>query len=168
MQLLFEHGAFSAERQRRRLRSALMWLALGLPAHVLVKALSPAFFARRTRSTPLLATREGVVLAIAAALSCSAIGSAPSGIAAAIALAAWSSAFCLIRPGAERFGFSIDASAKRAAADRSSVGARAWARLLWLARCTPCACPGAHAPRPQAVELLGRDICGNRNLRPRY
>ena len=38
--------ARSPQPTPRRPRSALMWLALGLPAQVLVKALSPAFFAR--------------------------------------------------------------------------------------------------------------------------
>ena len=63
VRLLFEHGAFTAATPRRR-RSALMWLALGLPAHVLVKALSPAFFAREDTLTPLIATLNGVAMAI--------------------------------------------------------------------------------------------------------
>ena len=41
-----------------------MWLALGLPAHVLIKALSPAFFAREDTMTPLMATLKGVCVAI--------------------------------------------------------------------------------------------------------
>ena len=53
VRILFEHGAFSASRYRGDTAQALMWLALGLPAHVLVKALSPAFFAREDTHTPL-------------------------------------------------------------------------------------------------------------------
>ena len=53
VRLLFEHGAFTAADTKATAR-ALMWLALGLPAHVLVKALSPAFFAREDTMTPLL------------------------------------------------------------------------------------------------------------------
>ncbi|MGY4456869.1 putative peptidoglycan lipid II flippase [Bradyrhizobium sp. LB13.1] len=45
VRMLFEHGAFGAEDSAATAR-ALMWLALGLPAHVLIKALSPAFYAR--------------------------------------------------------------------------------------------------------------------------
>src|SRR4029079_6682149 len=45
VRLLFEHGLFNAADTEGTAR-ALIWLALGLPAHVLVKALSPAFFAR--------------------------------------------------------------------------------------------------------------------------
>ena len=87
----------------------------GLPAHVLVKALSPAFFAREDTITPLVATLKGVVLAIAAAFLLGHWFGA-DGIAAAIALGAWSSAFSLIRRGAATFGFSIDADAQAAAA----------------------------------------------------
>ena len=45
VRMLFEHGVFTAS-DTAATAQALMWLALGLPAHVLVKALSPAFFAR--------------------------------------------------------------------------------------------------------------------------
>src|SRR5207253_4821394 len=51
VRLLVEHGAFGAEDSAATAR-ALIWLALGLPAHVLIKALSPAFYARRDTITP--------------------------------------------------------------------------------------------------------------------
>src|SRR4051794_19028457 len=57
---LFEHGAFGAEDSAATAH-ALVWLALGLPAHVLIKALSPAYFARGDTTTPLLATAKGFV-----------------------------------------------------------------------------------------------------------
>ena len=76
--MLFEHGAFTAA-DTAATAQALMWLALGLPAHVLVKALSPAFFAREDTMTPLLATLKGFAVAIVLALSCSARCSAPAG-----------------------------------------------------------------------------------------
>ena len=101
----------------------------GLPAHVLVKALSPAFFAREDTLTPLLATLKGVVLAIAAAVVLGHWFGA-DGIAAAIALGAWSSALSLIRRGAATFGFSIDADAQAAAAAH-----RAWRRWRWAGCC---------------------------------
>ena len=59
VRLLFEHGAFTAA-DTASTAQALIWLALGLPAHVLVKTLSPAFFAREDTWTPLLATAEGI------------------------------------------------------------------------------------------------------------
>ena len=57
--LLFEHGAFTASDSAATAR-ALTWLALGLPAHVLVKALSPAFFARHDTRTPLVGDAQGI------------------------------------------------------------------------------------------------------------
>ena len=109
--LLFEHGAFTAADTAATAR-ALALLALGLPAQVMVKALSPAFFARDNTRTPLLATLFGLVVAVAAALLLQPwFGTA--GIAASIALAAWSSATALALRGAAVFGFSIDAQARR-------------------------------------------------------
>ena len=48
VRLLFEHGAFTADDTKATAR-ALMWLTLALPAHVLVKALSPASSRARIR-----------------------------------------------------------------------------------------------------------------------
>jgi putative peptidoglycan lipid II flippase len=130
VRLLFEHGAFAAADTAATAR-ALTWLTLALPAHVLVKALSPAFFAREDTLTPLVAALLGVVLAIAAAFLLGHWYGA-DGIAAAIALGAWSMAFRLIRRGAEIFGFSIDPEAKRRL-PRILLSALAMGALLWLA-----------------------------------
>src|SRR5712671_1507371 len=67
VRMLFEHGAFAAADTVATTR-ALMLLALGLPAHVLVKALSPAFFARDDTWTPLVATLTGFAVAIVCGL----------------------------------------------------------------------------------------------------
>ncbi len=151
VRLLFERGAFTAADTAATAR-ALMWLTLALPAHVLVKALSPAFFAREDTVTPLVATLKGVVLAIAAAFLLGHWFGA-DGIAAAIALGAWSMAFSLIRRGAETFGFSIDAGAKRRL-PRIVLAALAMGALLWLAtRFLPALASGAHG-LIQAVALL--------------
>src|ERR1700710_2434008 len=64
---LFEHGAFDAT-DAAATAQALALLALGLPAHVLVKALSPAFFARGDTATPLFAALKGVAVAIVLAI----------------------------------------------------------------------------------------------------
>jgi putative peptidoglycan lipid II flippase len=130
VRLLFEHGAFTADDTAATAR-ALMWLTLALPAHVLVKALSPAFFAREDTMTPLVSALKGVVLAIASAFLLSR-WYGTEGIAAAIALGAWGMAFSLIRRGAETFGFSIDADAKRRL-PRILLSALAMGALLWLA-----------------------------------
>ena len=102
-----------------------------MPAHVLVKALSPAFFARHDTLTPLWATLKGFAVATALALVLGHMFGA-SGIAAGIALGAWSSALSLIRRGAATFGFSIDAEARRRL-PRIVAAALAMGGALWLA-----------------------------------
>lgn len=130
VRLLFEHGAFTAADAASTAQT-LVWLALALPAHVLVKALSPAFFAREDTLTPLLATLKGVAVALVLAVLLGHFFGA-GGIAAAIALGAWNTAFNLIRRGAETFGFSIDMQARRRL-PRMVAGALAMGALLWLA-----------------------------------
>jgi len=129
VRMLFEHGAFTA-LDTAATAHALMWLALGLPAQVLVKALSPAFFAREDTLTPLLSVLKGFVVAIVLSVVLGQIFG-PSGIAAGIALGAWSSAFALIRRGAATFGFSIDAAARRRL-PRIVTAALIMGGLLWL------------------------------------
>ncbi|MGN6284955.1 MAG: murein biosynthesis integral membrane protein MurJ [Afipia sp.] len=111
VRVLFEHGAFTAD-DTRATAMALAMLALGLPAHVLVKTLAPAFFARDNTMTPLIATLSGVAVAVVAAMV---LGSrfGANGVAASIALASWFSAAILLRTGASTFGFSFDAVARR-------------------------------------------------------
>jgi putative peptidoglycan lipid II flippase len=128
VRMLFEHGVFTA-LDTAATAHALMWLALGLPAHVLVKALSPAFFAREDTLTPLLATLKGFVVAIVSAVVLGQIFGA-GGIAASMAMGAWSSALALIRRGAATFGFSIDAPARRRL-PRIVVAALIMGGLLW-------------------------------------
>ncbi|WP_291864061.1 murein biosynthesis integral membrane protein MurJ [Bradyrhizobium sp.] len=129
VRLLFEHGAFTST-DTAATAQALRWLALGLPAHVLVKVLSPAFFARGDTRTPLWAALQGLAVAIALAIVLG-HGYGAGGIAAAIALGAWSSALWLLRRGASTFGFSIDAAARRRL-PRIVAAAVAMGGLLWL------------------------------------
>jgi putative peptidoglycan lipid II flippase len=129
VRMLFEHGAFTA-LDTAATAHALMWLALGLPAQVLVKALSPAFFAREDTLTPLLAVLKGFVVALVLSVVLGQIFG-PSGIAAGIALGAWSSAFALIRRVAASFGFSIDAAARRRL-PRIVTAALIMGGVLWL------------------------------------
>jgi putative peptidoglycan lipid II flippase len=127
---LFEHGAFSAA-DTAATAHALALLALGLPAYVLVKALSPAFFARDDTITPLFAALKGFAVAIVLAVVLGQIAGA-TGIAAGIALGAWSNALALIRRGAVTFGFSIDAAARQRL-PRIIAAALAMGGGLWLA-----------------------------------
>ena len=155
--LLFQHGAFTAS-DTAATAQALLWLSLGLPAHVLVKALSPAFFARHDTLTPLWATLKGFAVAIASALVLGRLFGA-SGIAASIALGAWSSALALIRRGASTFGFSIDAAARRRL-PRMAAAALAMAGLLWLAmRLAPAPASGTNG-LAQAIVLVILIVAG--------
>jgi putative peptidoglycan lipid II flippase len=130
VRMLFEHGVFTAA-DTTATAHALIWLALGLPAHVLVKALSPAFFAREDTATPLLATLKGLAVAIVLAVVLGQLYG-PGGIAASMAFGAWSSALALIRRGVATFGFSIDAAARRRL-PRVVAAAFAMGGSLWLA-----------------------------------
>jgi putative peptidoglycan lipid II flippase len=149
--LLFQHGAFTAADTVATAR-ALIWLALALPAHVLVKALSPAFFARHDTRTPLWATLKGFAVAIISALVLGRLFGA-EGIAASIALGAWSNALSLIRRGASTFGFSIDEAARRRL-PRIVAAALAMGGLLWLAaRFLPTTATEMHV-LAQAIVLM--------------
>src|SRR4051812_42273052 len=138
---LFEHGAFSGA-DTAATAQALALLALGLPAHVLVKALSPAFFARGDTTTPLFAALKGFAVAVVLAIVLGQIYGV-GGIAAAIALGAWSNAFAVMRRGAATFGFSIDGAARRRL---PCIGLAAFAMggLLWLVAGFAWPLAGAH------------------------
>ncbi len=152
VRMLFQHGAFTAS-DTADTAQALMWLALGLPAHVLVKALSPAFFARDDTLTPLWAVLKGFAVAIVLAVVLGRLFGA-GGIAASIACGAWSSALSLIRRGAATFGFSIDAAARRRL-PRIVAAALAMGGILWLAaRLVPALEAGAHGLAQGALLLL--------------
>jgi putative peptidoglycan lipid II flippase len=155
VRLLFEHGAFTAADAQSTAR-ALTWLALGLPAHVLVKALSPAFFAREDTIAPLMATLKGIVVAIVLAVLLGHFFGA-SGIAAGIAGGAWSNAFSLIRHGNATFGFSLDKAARRRL-PRIVIAALLMGGLLWLA--TTFVLGGAIHGLIQAVVLLALIVAG--------
>jgi putative peptidoglycan lipid II flippase len=129
VRLLFEHGAFTASDTAATAR-ALVWLALGLPAQVLFKALAPAFFARENTATPLVSVLKGIVFALATSFLFGHFFGV-EGIAAGIALGAWSSALSLLREGATRFGFAIDADARRRL-PRIVVAALAMAAAIWM------------------------------------
>lgn len=127
VRLLFEHGAFDTA-DTVATAQALALLALGLPAHVIFKALSPAFFARGDTATPLLATLCGLGFSIVAAMALAQFGIA--GIAGGIALAAWSAAVVLSwRRGI--FRIARGAATRRRLA-RIAAAALAMGGLLWL------------------------------------
>jgi len=84
---LYERGAFTAETTAQ-VAKALKWFALGLPGFVLLKVLTPAFFARENTRTPMI--WAGVSAAINLSLGFilfHAIGF--HGLALATSIAAW-------------------------------------------------------------------------------
>lgn len=129
VRLLFQHGAFAASDSTATAQ-ALAWLSLGLPAHVLIKALAPAFYARHDTLTPLVATAVGIAAAIVLAVPLDHFFGA-TGVAASIAGGAWSSALSLVRQGSASFGFSIDDTAFRRL-PRIALAASMMGGLLWL------------------------------------
>jgi putative peptidoglycan lipid II flippase len=151
VRMLFEHGAFTAADSAATAQ-ALMWLTFALPAHVLVKALSPAFFAREDTIAPLMATLKAVAVAIVSAFLFGQLFGT-SGIAAGIALGAWSNALSLLRQTAATFGFAIDAAARRRL-PRIVAAALAMGALLWLATRLVPVFAGATHGLVQAVILL--------------
>ena len=149
VRILFEHGAFTA-LDTAATAQALTWFALGLPAHVLVKALSPAFFARDDTFTPLVATLIGLAITVLLALL---LGHflGPAGIAASIAGGAWSSALALVWRGSATFGFAIDAGALRRL-PRIVAATMAMGGLVWLmARWVPAFTANTHGVVQAAV-----------------
>lgn len=131
VRLLFERGAFGPA-DTAATAMALVLLSLGLPAHMLMKALSPSFFAREDTRTPLLATLAGFAVAVGAALLIPAQFGV-SGIAAAIALAAWVSAGILWARSAAASSLTLDRAARRRL-PRIGMAALAMGALLWPAR----------------------------------
>ncbi len=134
VRLLFEHGAFTAQ-DTGATAQVLVWLALALPANALSKALSPSFFAREDTITPLKAGIIGFAVAITTALVFNHLFGA-RGIAAGLALGAWSSAALLARSGAATLGLLLPRPTRRRLA-RIVAAAVIMAGLLWLATRLP-------------------------------
>lgn len=112
--LLFEHGAFTASDTEATAR-ALIILAAALPAFALARPMSAVFFAREQMTQPLIATLAGLVATVVAALLAQP-GYGYAGVAAAISLGAWVTAFWLGAVLAVRNELAIDAAGWRSAA----------------------------------------------------
>ena len=61
---LYQRGAFTAETTLQ-VAKALQWFAVGLPAFVLLKILTPAFFARENTKTPMIWAAINAVINLA-------------------------------------------------------------------------------------------------------
>jgi putative peptidoglycan lipid II flippase len=103
VKLLFEYGAFSAERSTPMTAAALLFCTLGLPAYGLVKGLAQGFYSVQDTRTP-------VRIAVVAMLANVALNLALMkplglrGLALATSLAAWLNAWLLSRALRRRLG----------------------------------------------------------------
>jgi putative peptidoglycan lipid II flippase len=126
---LFERGAFGAEAARAT-AAALMAYAVGLPAFVLVKALTPGFFARGDTLTPVKIGIAIVALNLAFNLALTPfLGHV--GIALATSLAAWVNVAALSLGLRRRRRLVLDRRLRRAA-PRLLAAAAAMAVVLAL------------------------------------
>ncbi len=151
VQVLFERGAFTHADTLATAR-ALAAFAAGLPAFVLIKVFSPAFFAREDTRTPMIFAAISVAINIALAFALFPwFGHV--GIALATTTASWVNALLLARALHARDYWHTDAQVRRniprmmlgalvmgaallaamiALADRFTPETPFWARLLWL------------------------------------
>ncbi|VAW11708.1 Proposed peptidoglycan lipid II flippase MurJ [hydrothermal vent metagenome] len=109
--VLFERGAFTSQDTHAS-ASALAAFAFGLPAFVMIKVLSPGFFAREDTRTPMLFAGVSVIVNIAVSLALFfVIGHV--GIAVATTLAGWVNAGLLLWTLYRRGHYSFDARLAR-------------------------------------------------------
>jgi putative peptidoglycan lipid II flippase len=131
IQVLFQRGSFGPEATAAT-ADALVAFAVGLPAYVLVKALTPGFFARQDTSTPVRVA--GLTMALNVALNL--ILSGPLGhvgMALSTAIAAWVNVALLAWLLRRRGYWSTDARL-RAKAPRILAACLVMAGALWGAR----------------------------------
>ena len=127
--VLFERGAFDAAASAAS-ASALVAYAAGLPAFVLIKVLTPGFFARADTKTPVriaivcLLVNVGLNLALMIPLG-------HVGIALATTLAGWLNAALLVRGLYRRGYFAADPRLLRRL-PRIVLAAALMAAVLWL------------------------------------
>ena len=109
--LLFEHGQFTAS-DTRATAAALSAFALGLPAYVLIKVLTPGFHARGDTQTPVrVALAAMLVNLVGNLILIWPLGHV--GIAVGTAISAWSNAAVLAWLLLRRRQFALDAPARR-------------------------------------------------------
>jgi putative peptidoglycan lipid II flippase len=131
---LFERGQFGPQ-ETLATAWALAAYALGLPAYVLIKALSPGFFAREDTATPVkvavLAMAANVALAVALMQVLAHVG-----IALATACTAWLNAgllaWLLRRRGGLRLDRRLKRAAPRVALASALMGLGLWAAARWM------------------------------------
>jgi len=133
--VLFQRGAFDTASAEAT-AGALAAFAAGLPAYVLIKALTPGFFAREDTKTPVkvavVAMIANVVLAVALMQVLAHVG-----IALATALSAWFNATALAVLLVRRRHLAFDARLRRCVPRlilaSALMGIAVWWGAVWLA-----------------------------------
>lgn len=129
--VLFLRGAFDATAAKAT-ADALAIYSIGLPAFVLVKGLTPGFFAREDTSTPVKIAVAALFINLAIALALI-VPFKHLGIAAATASASWFNTIALAAILYRRGHFRIDARLLRRA-PRTLIASIGMAMALWFGR----------------------------------
>ena len=128
---VFEHGAFTAA-DTMGTATALAAFSLGVPAYVLIKVLTPGFYARQDTKTPVrLAVVSMLVNLAGNLLSVLYLDAGFTGIALSTALAAWVNMGLLYWTLHKRDHLRIDARFKGKAV-RITAASALMALVLWL------------------------------------
>jgi len=158
VRVLFEHGHFGPD-DTVRTAGALAAYAVGLPAFMLVKALTPGFFAREDTKTPLYTAIVSIVVNLALnAWFVLGTSLAQVGIALASSLAGWLNALLL---GAilVRRGHLVPDERLKSRALRTALATIGMSVVLWLVL-RPVAGPLAHPDVTGVIALLGLCVLG--------
>jgi putative peptidoglycan lipid II flippase len=155
IRVLFEHGRFGPD-DTWRTAGALAAFAVGLPAFVLVKALTPGFFAREDTRTPLYIAVTAIAVNVALNLAfLYGTTLAQVGIALASSLSGWLNTALLATVLRRRRQWVPDerlvSRSIRMVGAAVGMGLALWLALAWLAPLL------AHANLVGVVALLG--IC---------
>ncbi len=150
--VLFERGAFGAQESQAT-ALALMAYAVGLPAYVMVKVLTPGYFARHDMRTPvriaMVAMLANLVLNLVLMVPL-----AHAGLALATALSAWLNIALLARGLGRRGHLAPDGRLKRRL-PRMALAALAMGLVLWLgAEALAGPLSGGFAARVAALGVL--------------
>jgi putative peptidoglycan lipid II flippase len=153
VRVLFEHGRFGPD-DTLRTAGALAAYAVGLPAFMLVKALTPGFFAREDTKTPLYTAIASILVNVALnAFFVFGTSLAQVGIALASSLSGWLNALLLgvilMRRGHLVADQRLKSRTLRMAGATIGMGIVLWFALRWLAP------PLAHPDLMGVVALLG-------------
>jgi putative peptidoglycan lipid II flippase len=131
IRVLFQRGSFGAA-ETAATAAALIAFAIGLPAYVLVKVLTPSFFAREDTRTPVKVA--GATMALNVALNLALVGPlAHVGMALSTALAAWFNVAALAVILHRRGFFAMDRRL-RGRAPRIIAAAAVMAAVLYAAK----------------------------------